>query len=60
MIKIFVLQDFVCVICGKTILQEWGNNPNPIKKGGKCCNACNMQKVIPARIFGVIKKGGEK
>lgn len=47
------MKDFVCVICGKTIKGEWGNNPRPIKKDGKCCDSCNMTKVIPARIFGV-------
>lgn len=38
-----------CVICGKNFT-EIGNNPFPIKKEGECCDKCNLEKVIPARI----------
>lgn len=38
-----------CVICGKNFT-ELGNNPFPIKKEGECCDKCNLEKVIPARI----------
>lgn len=38
-----------CCICGKKFI-GYGNNPDPIKKKGKCCNECNETKVIPARI----------
>jgi len=39
----------VCCICGKEFT-EWGNNPWPIMEEGACCNECNMEKVIPARM----------
>jgi len=38
-----------CVICGEKI-EGWGNNPWPIKEHGECCDKCNNEKVIPARI----------
>lgn len=38
-----------CCICGEE-LEGYGNNPYPVKKEGKCCDACNMKFVIPARI----------
>lgn len=39
-----------CCICGKVFI-GWGNNPYPIKKDGVCCDSCNHEKVIPARII---------
>ena len=39
---------FKCCICGKEV-EEYGNNPWPIKEG-RCCNECNLSKVLPARI----------
>lgn len=41
-----------CCLCGKEIekLGNWeGNNAEPLKEG-RCCDACNMDKVIPARL----------
>ena len=40
-----------CCICGKKLLgeDEFGNNPEPVKSKGRCCNACNWMYVIPAR-----------
>lgn len=42
-----------CVICGNEIERRcgWdkGNNAEPVTKG-RCCDACNQTKVIPARI----------
>lgn len=40
---------YVCVLCDKT----WyglGNNPAPLKKRGLCCNKCNLERVLPARL----------
>lgn len=45
----------VCCICGKEFT-GWGNNPWPIKQSGECCNECNMDKVVPARILLSLKK----
>lgn len=39
-----------CCICGKEIPKDQGNNPWPVKDEGLCCDECNYQKVIPARI----------
>lgn len=37
-----------CVICGEPIT-GYGNNAEPYKEG-RCCDACNMKFVIPARL----------
>ena len=51
---------YTCCICGKEFV-GWGNNPDPIKKSGRCCDACN-NKVINARIWNMLnrKKAGAK
>lgn len=38
----------VCVICGKEY-DGYGNNAQPVKDGN-CCDKCNQEVVIPARI----------
>ncbi len=43
-------KTFKCCICDELILNEYGNNPWPVKDTGKCCNICNETEVIPARI----------
>ncbi len=43
-----------CCICG-IAFTGWGNNPWPVKKDGRCCDSCNNQYVIPARILGIRK-----
>ena len=46
-----------CCICGEEIESKrgWdkGNSAEPIKSG-RCCDVCNIKKVIPVR------KGGER
>lgn len=39
----------VCVICKSLCDCEYGNNPAPVKKSGRCCDRCNSNVVIPAR-----------
>lgn len=39
-----------CCICGKEI-EGYGNNPEPIKSKGVCCDSCNVKFVIPSRLF---------
>ena len=39
----------VCCICGKTF-EGYGNDPWPVKEEGRCCDECNYDTVIPARI----------
>ena len=45
-----------CCICGK-VFRGYGNNPFPVVKadGAECCDECNLEKVIPARIIAITK-----
>lgn len=40
-----------CILC-KQPYQGYGNNPEPIVlyNSGLCCDKCNLEKVIPARL----------
>lgn len=40
-----------CCFCGKEIV-GYGNNPYPFPEGkdARCCDACNMDVVVPARL----------
>ena len=42
------LEQHRCVICGKNF-DGYGNNAEPVEHG-ICCDKCNKEKVIPARI----------
>ena len=42
-------KDEICCICGEPI-EGYGNNPEPYKHEGRCCDACNLKFVIPARL----------
>ena len=42
-------EEQVCCICGKKF-KGYGNNPEPVKSEGRCCNKCNDTIVIKARI----------
>ena len=42
-----------CVICDE-YFTGFGNNPEPVKNYGDCCNSCNTNKVIPARVKQII------
>ena len=42
------LKETKCVICGGP-LGKYGNNAQPVADG-RCCDDCNVRKVIPARI----------
>ena len=43
-----------CDICGRKIPDKngwkWGNNADPAVPGGTCCDICDMEVVIPARM----------
>lgn len=43
--------EFDCCICGTHCI-GYGNNPWPVNKNenDRCCNDCNIEVVIPARI----------
>ena len=38
-----------CVLCGG-ICELYGNNPHPLANDGLCCDDCNLNKVVPARL----------
>ncbi len=38
-----------CVLCGKEFFGI-GNNPAPLSQHGECCDDCNLNKVVPARL----------
>lgn len=38
-----------CVIC-QDPYYGYGNNPAPLREEGSCCDECNMEYVIPARL----------
>jgi hypothetical protein len=50
--KIETLTPMKCCLCGNDIeiKHGWkeGNNALPLKDG-RCCDACNLRKVLPAR-----------
>lgn len=41
-------KKFICCICGKEC-EGYGNNPDPLRKQGRCCDECNKE-VIKARL----------
>lgn len=47
-----VYEPFTCSICGKKITDEFSNNAQPVNNG-RCCNKCNREVVVPARIKGL-------
>ena len=52
------MKKFKCCLCSKEV-ECYGNNPSPIQtqnEDDKCCDECNLAKVIPARINLVILK----
>lgn len=38
-----------CCLCGAEIIGE-GNNPEPLSSDGRCCDECNLFKVLPERL----------
>lgn len=42
-------KKYTCCICGKKG-NDYGNNSKPYKDEGRCCNECNLEYVIPARL----------
>ena len=47
------MKNYKCVIC-KQEFTGWGNNPQPVKDSGRCCDKCNDTRVIPYRIMQLI------
>lgn len=46
-----MVNKYKCIFCGKE-KEGYGNNPFPLAtlKDGKCCDNCNLNKVLPARL----------
>ena len=44
--------SWTCCLCDTTFIGGYGNNPDPVvvKHDARCCNACNTNVVIPARL----------
>jgi len=42
-------QPKVCCICGN-VYTGYGNNAEPVMEG-RCCNDCNISKVLPVRMM---------
>ncbi len=40
----------ICVLCKNHLNNKYGNHPHPVRKKGKCCDRCNNDRVIPARL----------
>ena len=38
-----------CVLCDN-MFTGWGNNPEPVATSGVCCDDCDMNRVLPARL----------
>ena len=45
-----------CCLCGVEF-EGYGNNPAPVKESGECCDRCNAEKVIPARLETMLTPG---
>ena len=45
------MEYYTCCICGQ-VCMDFGNNPWPVNndKEARCCDRCNKEVVIPARI----------
>lgn len=56
------MKNPVCCFCGKECENKYGNNPYPADKDPKhvCCNNCNANTVIPARLAQAVDNKNEK
>ena len=45
-----------CCLCGEEF-EGYGNNPAPLKESGECCDRCNAEKVLTARLEAVLAPG---
>lgn len=52
-------ENKICCICGQVFF-GWGNNPWPVEIVGRCCDQCNAEQVIPARIRAMKEDNNEE
>ena len=47
-------RQYTCKLCG-IIIRGYGSNGigHALTKGGVCCDQCNLEKVLPARMRGI-------
>ena len=47
----------ICCLCGDHY-ETWGHNPEPLAEfsKGRCCNACNSERVLPVRLESLLKE----
>lgn len=43
------IPNVICCLCGIKF-RGWDNNPEPLAFTGECCDDCNLNKVVPARL----------
>lgn len=48
----------ICSICGKEY-QGFGNNAQPVNNG-RCCDKCNSNAVIPARLLIIFNRNSTR
>jgi hypothetical protein len=54
------IKEFVCSLCGDPC-EGFGNNPEPLKGfDERCCDQCNRELVIPARLGAFLKEKKEE
>lgn len=53
------MRYYTCCICGQ-VFTGYGNNPWPVNddKGAECCNRCNVDVVIQARLKQMTENSG--
>ena len=51
-------EEGTCSICFRKYT-HWGNNAYPVNRG-RCCDECNANIVVPARIQQMVNKKGDK
>lgn len=51
------MEKHICCICGKEF-EGWGNDPCPVvmDENAKCCDACDLGVVLPARMKAMKKE----
>lgn len=51
-------KHYTCCICGRVIHGQYGNDPWPVVMtlNAQCCDDCNNEIVVPARIAKALKK----
>lgn len=50
----------LCCLCNCICENEFGNNAYPLNENDRCCDKCNLSKVLPARLHMFKKEGEEK